>query len=131
VKAQDKRSGKMIWQWPGKADYVAHAVPGIPSQAVKMMTPGHDQQGKGKGAKALGIAGVKATPVDATSNAINLAYARQQEIQKRMAALRQQGQSAKNPTRSTTAVGAVENCDAERTRAKRSGVVPRRPADAA
>lgn len=108
VKALDKRAkkpGTMIWQWPGKADYVAHAVPGLPSTVVKMMTPGHDQQGKGTAAKALGIAGIKAAPVDAQTNAINMAYARGQEIQKRQTVLRKQNNpangrliSAKNPT---------------------------------
>ena len=105
VKAVDKRSGKMIWQWPGKADYVAHAVPGLPSQAVKMMTPGHDRQGKGTVAKALGVAGIKATPLDPVTNAINMAYARGQEIQKQQGILRKQNNpkngeliGAKNPT---------------------------------
>lgn len=105
VKAQDKRSGKMVWQWPGRADYVAHAIPGLVGAGVKMATPGHDRQGKGTVGKALSLAGIKATPVDATSNAVNLAYARGQEIQKRQAMLRQQRNpangeliGAKNPT---------------------------------
>jgi hypothetical protein len=101
----DKRSGKTVWGWRGKTDYLAKQLPGIPSIAQQFATPGADRRGKTMGGKVLGAFGVKSVPLDPTTNAINLAYARQAEVQNRLSGLRQQknpanGQtiSAKNPT---------------------------------
>jgi hypothetical protein len=88
VRGQDKRSGEKVWKWPGKVDYIAHTPPGLINAALKLATPGADRQNRGVGGKALQVAGVRAQPIDATSNVVNLAYARGREIEKRQAKLR-------------------------------------------
>lgn len=95
VKGTNKRSGRHVWMWPGRVDYVAHAVPGPTNYAQQFAT---DTPGKSLGSKVLSYSGVKATPVDPAGAAIGLAYERMFAIQKRQAALRQQGISADNPT---------------------------------
>jgi hypothetical protein len=95
----DKKTGKKQLGYRAKADYVVKAIPGTPAFLNKLATDGTDRQGKGRVGKLLSFAGVKATPFDPTTNAVNLAYARGAEIEKRMAALRQTGVNADNPTR--------------------------------
>lgn len=105
TKIRDKKTGKLVWAWPGKMDYLAKMVPGSPAFVQQLMTGGSDRQGKGTKERVAGFMGVKAVPVDPVKTAINLAYERKQEIDERMASLRQQPNpangediSAKNPT---------------------------------
>jgi hypothetical protein len=98
VKIRDKQTGKMVWGWPGKVDYAAHVVPGIPNYAQQFATPGRDRRGKGTAGKALAFSGVRAIPIDPVKNAINLAAARQHEIHKQLNALGEQTINKKNPT---------------------------------
>lgn len=88
----------MVWGWPGKMDYLAKMVPGSPAFVQQLITGGTDWQGKGDTERVLGFLGSKTVPVDPLKTAVNLAYARDQEIQKRQASLRQQGINADHPT---------------------------------
>lgn len=97
TKIIDKASGKRVWAWPGKMDYLAKAVPGTPNYVQQLATGGSDRRGKSTTGKVLGFLGVKAVPIDATRNAVNLAYARMDEIAKAKAALNQQGVNADHP----------------------------------
>jgi hypothetical protein len=94
----DKKTGKKVLGWKGKADYVFKSVPGTPNYLQQFATQGADRRGKGTVGKVLAFSGVKSVPIDPIRNAVDLAYARMQEIQKRQAELRQQGINAKNPT---------------------------------
>jgi hypothetical protein len=97
TKIQDKASGKMVWAWPGKMDYLAKAIPGTPNYVQQLATGGSDRRGKTTTGKVLSFLGVKAVPIDATHNAVNLAYARLDEIAKQKAKLNQQGFNAERP----------------------------------
>lgn len=106
VKGLDKRSGKIVYKWPAKTDYVAHALPGAGSQVMRLLTPGANRNGGGPGQAAVKLAGVTSQRIDPTSQAIDLAYARVAEINKRLAGLRQQINpankypiSSQNPTK--------------------------------
>jgi hypothetical protein len=94
----DKKTGKKVLGWKGKADYVFSAIPGTPNYIKQFATRGADRRGKGTVGKALAYAGVKNVPIDPARNAVNLAYARQGEIQKRLKALSQQGVNKSNPS---------------------------------
>lgn len=102
----DKQTGKKVLGWKGKADYVFSAVPGTPQYIKQFTTQGTNQQGKGTVGKVLGYSGLKVTPINPTRNAVNLAYAREAEIQKQQAALKQQGINASNPTPEYTKLSA-------------------------
>lgn len=82
----DDKTGEKIWQWPGRVDYAAHAVPGPPSWAQRFAT---DRE-SGTAEKALAYAGIKATKFDPVDAAVGLAYDRMFAIEKEMAGLRQQ-----------------------------------------
>lgn len=94
----DKKTGKKELGWKGKADYVFSAVPGTPNYIKQLSTGGTDRRGKGTAGKVLSYLGVKTVPVDPVKNAVNLAYARLDEIAKAKAALNQQGIKATNAT---------------------------------
>jgi hypothetical protein len=105
VRGLDKRTGKIIWRWPGKLDYIVKTVPGLPQYAQQLATEGTNRRGKGTGGKLLQVMGVRAEPFDPDRTITNLAYERISEIDKRQAALRQSVNpknnlpvSAKNPT---------------------------------
>jgi hypothetical protein len=102
----DKKTGKKVLGWKGKADYVFKSIPGTPNYVQQFMTQGADRRGKGTVGKLLAYSGVKSVPVDPKQNAVNLAYAREQEIQKRQHALNQQGINAKNPNAEYTKLSA-------------------------
>jgi hypothetical protein len=105
VRGLDKRTGKKVWRWPGKVDYIVKTVPGLPQYAQQLSTEGTNRRGKGTGGKALQLFGVRAEPFDPDRTITNLAYERVDAIDKRQAALRQSVNpknnlpiSAKNPT---------------------------------
>lgn len=109
VRGLDKRTGKLIWRWPGKLDYIVKSVPGLPQYAQQLSTEGTNRRGKGTGGKVLQLFGVRAEPFDPERTLTNLAYERIGEIEKRQAALRQSVNpknnlpvSADNPTREYT-----------------------------
>lgn len=88
----DKRTGKKGWGWPGKVDYVAKIVPGIPNFAQQLITPLANRRGQDTEAKvALWAAGVKADPYDPVSAKIPKLYDEKAKLEKRRAALRQRG----------------------------------------
>ena len=87
----DKKTGKKTWGWKGKADYVFSAIPGTPNYIKQLSTGGTDRRGKSTGGKLLGWVGLKSVPVDPVKNAVNLAYARLDEIGKRKSELNQTG----------------------------------------
>jgi hypothetical protein len=99
----DKKTGKKGWGWPGKLDYLAKTIPGIPNYAQQLATQGTDRRGKGTVGKALAFAGLKSVPVDPSKNAVNLAYQRIHEIGIEKAKLSQQGIGARPPKRMTPA----------------------------
>jgi hypothetical protein len=98
TRIRDKQSGEMVWAWPAKVDYIAKSVPGTPAFVQNMMTGGADRRGRHDMERILGFLGVKAVPVDPITNAVNLAYARQDEIAERKGSLNQQGVNAENAT---------------------------------
>jgi hypothetical protein len=98
AKIRDKRTGKMVWGWPGKVDYVAHMVPGIPNYAQQFATPGKDRRGKGTAGRVLQFSGIRSIPIDPVKNAVDLAYERQRIIRKRLSELHQQGVGKDNPS---------------------------------
>jgi hypothetical protein len=71
---------------------------GHPELRAAVRHSGHDRRGKGLGGKALAFSGIRSIPIDPVKNAIDLAYARQRDIRKRLARFRQQGVNKDNPT---------------------------------
>jgi hypothetical protein len=98
AKITDKRTGKKVWAWPGKVDYIVKTVPGLPQYAQQLATEGTNRRGKGTAGKALQLFGVRAEPFDPARTLVNLAYQQQDKIAKAKARLNQQGVNAKNPT---------------------------------
>lgn len=112
VKGLDKRSGKLIWRWPGKVDYIVKTIPGLPQYAQSLATEGTNRRGKGTGGKVLQLFGVRAEPFDPERTLTNLAYERVGEIEKKQARLRQTAHpengrpiNADNPTPEYTRLG--------------------------
>lgn len=97
TKIKDKRTGEMVWGWPAKTDYIAKSVPGAPAFIQNMMTGGDDRRNRKDTERILGFLGAKAVPIDAVTNAVNLSYARMDEIAERKGSLNQQGINAENP----------------------------------
>jgi hypothetical protein len=97
TRIKDKRSGDMVWAWPAKVDYIVKQVPGTPAFAQNMMTGGADRRNRDSMGRVLGFLGVKAVPLDPITNAVNLSYARMDEIAERKGSLNQQGISAEHP----------------------------------
>jgi hypothetical protein len=87
----DKKTGKKVWAWDAKVNYVAHAVPGPTNTALQLTSSGTDQIGRDTKGKAVGALGVKATPYDPTSTKINRLYEDLHKAQVELAALSQQG----------------------------------------
>jgi hypothetical protein len=70
------------------------------------MTQGADRRGKGTVGRLLAYSGVKSVPVDPKQNAVNLAYAREQEIQKRQHALNSRASTRRTRTPEYTKLSA-------------------------
>jgi hypothetical protein len=101
TRGTDNRTGKTVWRWPGRLDFVAHAVPGPTSYAQRFAT--ESSRGQTLGNELLGYAGIKATKFDPVTTVVGIAYDRMSEIQKEQASLRQQLHNGKpinadNPT---------------------------------
>jgi hypothetical protein len=86
----DKKTGKKVWGWDAKANYVAHAIPGLPSLGLGL-SGGTNQAGRGTSEKIAGGLGLKVTPVDPATAQINEAYKQLDALQLKLAALSQQG----------------------------------------
>jgi hypothetical protein len=99
AKIEDKRTGKMIWGWDAKVDYVSKAInPGL-GTALLGLTSGTGRQGQGPAEKAIGLSGVRPTPYDPVTTEINNSYKRLDKIQTQLAGLGQQGVHSKDDAR--------------------------------
>jgi len=95
----DKKSGRKVWGWNGKADYIAKAIPGLPNLLQQLASQGANRRGQSESQKVLGgLLGVKAEPLDPAGAAIEALYPRLDEVTARLGALNQQGIKAANAT---------------------------------
>lgn len=94
----DKQTGKKVLKWRAKADYIIKSVPGTPQYINQLLAQGPDRKGRTRAGTLLAWAGVKSTPVNPVKQAMNLAYARGQEIQKELTIERARGASKEHPT---------------------------------
>ncbi len=98
TKIVDKRTGKMVWAWDAKVNYIAHAVPGPPNTVQNLASSGTDRQGRGTPEKVAGALGVRATPYDPATTKINDLYDQLDKVQTKLGALSQQGIKRGNMT---------------------------------
>lgn len=98
----DPRTGKKVWGWRGKADYLAKAVPGPVNLVQQLASPGTNRRGQDGTAKVVaGVSGVRLDPLDenaAASAEVTRAYKELALLNRRSGALNQQGVNGKNPT---------------------------------
>lgn len=98
----DPRTGKKVWGWRGRADYLAKLFPGPFNLANQLLTSGTNRRGQGTVAKTItGVAGVRADPLDATAAQAARAGAivkRLAVLNRRAGELNQQGVNADRPT---------------------------------
>jgi hypothetical protein len=96
----DKRSGKKTWGWPGKTAYLARTLPGLPSLAQTLTTTG-SRVDQTAAEKAIGVAGVRAAPLDATArntSDLNALYKTRDQLNRERAIFNQRGIKADNAT---------------------------------
>lgn len=92
VKGIDRRSGKKVWMWPAKVDYIAKVVPGPSNFAFQAMTDGANRRNQGTREKLLSYGlGIKADPIDPQSAEIERLFDEKTELEKKRSALRQRG----------------------------------------
>jgi GNAT superfamily N-acetyltransferase len=98
----DPRTGKKVWGWRGRADYLVKLFPGPFNLANQLATSGTNRRGQGEAAKVIaGLSGVRADPLDATAaqaaQAVGIVK-RLAVLNRRAGALNQQGVNDKKPT---------------------------------
>jgi hypothetical protein len=87
----DKRSGKMVWGWPAKVDYVARQLPQTNLVAnLSSGVAGSRKQGPGLGLLGY-LSGVKLAPTRPLDDQIANAYDQLTKVQNQLGALRQRG----------------------------------------
>lgn len=82
AKIRDKRTGKMVWGWPGRTQYIVRqALPGVLGQLNNLTATGTNSGGQSRGQLASGyLTGVRVTPGDKSSQTINDLYAQLNKI---------------------------------------------------
>lgn len=90
----DKRSGKKGPAWPAKTDYLANILPG-PLNFLQNVQTSSDRPGQTTGHKVAAYGGVRVRPVEKETTRIGNLYDERGEVEKKMAAWRQRGVSAK------------------------------------
>lgn len=66
----DRRTGKKVWGWYGKTDYLAKSLPGFPVLLQQLTTEGSLRSGRAGWEKWASASGVKVDPIDPVSNEI-------------------------------------------------------------
>lgn len=94
----DKRSGKMIWGWPGKTDYFFRQLPET-GTAVGLLTSHKGSRGQSGAQQGLSfLTGVKSVQNRPLENVINKLQAENSKIGNQLAALNQRGVHVANAT---------------------------------
>ncbi len=96
AKILDKKSGKMVWGWNARADYVARQLPQT-NQIIQLMTPGAGSRGLTPATAAIGLTGVKITGFNNVTNDINMTYQALSGVQDALGALHQRGKDKSAP----------------------------------
>jgi hypothetical protein len=89
----DQRTGERSMGWSDKANYVARLMGAIPNIVSGLATPGRDSRGRGRFEKTATSLGLSTTPMDKAyvlTNRINELYDEMDEVDTKLAALRQQ-----------------------------------------
>lgn len=96
----DPRTEEKTWGWYGKSDYWARVfLIGPANIANQLATSGTNRIGQGARAKAMaGLTGVRVTPPDSDSAALNQVFTEINKLDTRRGKLNQQGIDAKHPT---------------------------------
>lgn len=86
----DKRSGKKIWGWPAKLDYLATQVPGWSNFIIRAQKPQVGSAGATTAQETLGqVGGLRVRKIDPVTTAINAAYDTKAKLEKKRAAMSQ------------------------------------------
>jgi hypothetical protein len=98
----DPRTGKKVWGWRGRADYLAKLFPGPINLAQQLATSGTNRRGQGEVGKVVaGLSGVRADPLDEVAaqaaKAVGIVK-RLAVLNRRAGELNQQGVDAEHAT---------------------------------